>query len=134
MTAFPSDRTCQFGQHTEVKCFRRSLVITSSTAASKDLQGVGRPKRQATRLQAVKEKAGETLETAKPAEQSRKLPNIFKRAVQALRPEPEDTEHVCHSCYFEERSCSFCHIGCIFATLHILFSPTCPSPCKGKAC
>lgn len=121
MTSFPIDRAVHFVQHTEVKPFRQSLPITFS-AASKDLQAVGRPKRQAARLQAVKEKAGEAVESAKPAEQSRKPPNIFRRAVQALRPEPEDTDAVRYFCLSTTtpvaHSASLGVIWQMFATLH----------------
>ena len=91
MTALPLDRAGLSVQHVDVKTFRRPQNVSNGMPASKERQGL---KRQAVCLQAVKEKTGEVQDAGVAVEQPRRLPNIFRRAVQALRPEPEGSDLV----------------------------------------
>lgn len=94
MTALPLDRAGLSVQHRDVKTFRRPQNASNGMPASKERQGVVGLKRQAGRLQAVKEKTGEVQDAEILVGQPRRLPNIFRRAVQALRPEPEGSDTV----------------------------------------
>ncbi|KAK9825984.1 hypothetical protein WJX74_003239 [Apatococcus lobatus] len=92
MTALPLDRAAQCVHHTNSRPFLRPVVFSVSTPSSQEPKSINRSRRQSVSRQAVKEKSGELQEAASFADQPRRLPNIFRRAVQALRPESGETE------------------------------------------